>query len=212
MIIQKFPSGPLSTNAILLGCEETHQAAVIDPSSGSTKAILQEARLLGLKIEKILLTHSHWDHIADVYELQQKTDALVYVHPLDAGNLTDPGSDGLQLYFPIRGVEPDRSLDEAKKIQVGNIEITVIHTPGHSPGCVCFYLKKEQVLFAGDTLFKGTMGGLHLPTARPALMWGSLDKLAALPAAVCVISGHGEDTTIGNESWLRDAKKLFGEF
>ncbi len=203
MIIQKFPFGPLGTNAILFGCESTGKGAVIDPSRGAATPILQEAHLLGLTIEKILLTHSHWDHIADVHELRERTDVPVYVHPLDEGNLIDPGSDGLPLYFPIRGVEPDRYLEEGKVIKVGDLTIEVIHTPGHSPGCVCFYLKKQKVLFSGDTLFKGSMGGLHLPTAQPELMGSSLAKLAALPADTRVIPGHGEDTTIGAEKWLK---------
>jgi hydroxyacylglutathione hydrolase len=203
MIISKFPSGPLSTNAILFGCEETGIGAVIDPSQGSTRLLLQEAHRLGLQIKFIFLTHSHWDHIADVHELREKTGAQVYIHPLDEGNLIEPGSDGLDLYFPIRGVEPDWSLEEGKVVQVGQLQVEVIHTPGHSPGCVCLYIKEAKVLFSGDTLFKGTIGGLHLPTAREPLMWGSLDKLALLPSDVRVISGHGDDTTIGQESWLQ---------
>jgi len=206
LIIQKFPSGPLGTNAILFGCSSTGKGAVIDPSQGSTNPILQEAHILGLTIEMILLTHSHWDHIADVHELRERTDVPVYIHPLDEGNLVDPGSDGLPLYFPIRGVEADRFLDESKVIQLGDLTIQVIHTPGHSPGCVCFYLKDQKVLFSGDTLFKGAMGGLHLPTAKPELMWDSLDKLAALPSDVRVIPGHGEDTTIGKETWLKNRR------
>lgn len=202
LMIQIFPLGPLGTNAILFGCSETGKGAVIDPSRGATNPILQEARLLELKIEMILLTHSHWDHIADVHQLREKTDAPVYIHPLDEGNLADPGSDGLPLYFPIRGVEADRFLTEGKSIKLGNLTIEVIHTPGHSPGGVCFYLREQKVLFSGDTLFKGTMGGLHLPTSQPDLMGSSLAKLAALPSDTRVIPGHGEETTIGAETWL----------
>ena len=199
----------MGTNAILIGCEETGQAAVIDPSLGSTEPILEAARLLSLKIDLIILTHSHWDHIADVHKLKHKTGAMVYIHPLDEDNLIEPGSDGLQLHFPIRGVEPDRSLTDGKVVSVGNLKLQVIHTPGHSPGCVCLYIEDEKVLFSGDTLFKGSMGGLHLPTAREPLMWGSLEKLGNLPADVRVIPGHGDDTTIGAESWLKSAREKF---
>lgn len=202
MIIQKFPLGPIGTNAILLGCSETGKGAVIDPSKGAAIPILQEAHLFHLKLEMILLTHSHWDHIADVHELRERTDAPVYIHPLDEGNLIDPGSDGLSLYFPIRGVDPDRSLKDGQILRLGQISMQVIHTPGHSPGSVCFYLKEQKVLFSGDTLFKGAMGGLHLPTAQPELMDKSLAKLAALPPDTRVIPGHGEDTTIKAETWL----------
>jgi glyoxylase-like metal-dependent hydrolase (beta-lactamase superfamily II) len=203
LIVQKFPLGPLGTNAILFGCSATGKGAVIDPSRGATSPILQEALLESLTIQMILLTHSHWDHIADVFPLREKTGAPVYIHSLDEGNLADPGSDGIPLYFPIRSVEPDRLLKEGKVIKLGDLTIEVIHTPGHSPGGVCFYLREQKVLFSGDTLFKGTMGGLHLPTSQPELMESSLAKLAALPADTRVIPGHGEETTIGAENWLK---------
>jgi len=192
MLIQTFPSGPLETNAILFGLEKF---AVIDPALGSTEPILQ----LGHSVELILLTHSHWDHIADVYALKQKTGARVYVHPLDAGNLIHPGSDKLPLYFPIHGVEPDGFLEDGQTLELGGLKIEVIHTPGHSPGCVCFYLREQKVLFSGDTLFQGCIGGLHLPTAQPTLMRKSLSKLAALPPDTRVIPGHGNETTIHKE-------------
>ena len=112
MILQKFPFGPLETNAILLGCANEKKAAVIDPAYGSTSAILQKCLDLGLQIEKIFITHSHWDHIADVHELPQKTAATVYIHPLDAPNLEHPGIDGIPLYFPIASVKPDHFIED----------------------------------------------------------------------------------------------------
>ena len=202
MFIQKFPSGPFHTNAILLGCQETKQAAVIDPSPGSTDLILKAAEKEGLKIEKILLTHSHWDHIADVHRLKELTGARAFVHSLDAENLRNPGSDGLPLMIPILGVEPDGFLEEGKAVHVGNLILEVIHTPGHCPGSVCFYIKKQKTLLSGDTLFKGTIGNLHLPTGEPDKMWPSLRKLAALPPETRVIPGHGNETVLAKESWL----------
>ncbi len=87
--------------------------------------------------------------------------------------------------------------------------IKVIHTPGHSPGGVCFYLPSEKILFSGDTLFRGTIGNLSLPTARPDLMWDSLKKLAALPPETKVYPGHGGPTTISAEKWIAHAKGKF---
>lgn len=209
MIIRVFPSGPISTNAILIGCKSTQKAAVIDPAQGSLEPILQEAAREHLNLEKILLTHSHWDHIVDVARLQEKTKALLFVHELDAPNIINPGSDGLPLFFPVTGAQPDGFLDEAKNIELGHLHIQVIHTPGHSPGSVCFYLKEQKVLISGDTLFQGCIGRLDLPTGQKALMWPSLEKLRALPPETRVFPGHGEETTIGHESWLKDAKKLY---
>jgi glyoxylase-like metal-dependent hydrolase (beta-lactamase superfamily II) len=207
MFLEKFPSGPLETNAILFGLEGA--GAAIDPSPGSAPKLLAAAEKFGLRIEKILLTHTHWDHIADARLLKEKTGALLYVHPLDAKNIEHPGSDKLPLFFPIPGVVPDHLLHEGENIGVGKLQLRVIHTPGHSPGSVCFYLAAHHLLFAGDTLFSGCMGRIDLPTGNAANMWKSLKKLASLPPETRVVSGHGPDTTIGRETWLEKAEELF---
>lgn len=211
MLIYKFPCGPLSTNAILIGCAHTRAAAVIDPAFESTADLLKEAAERDLRIEKILLTHSHWDHIADAVRLKRATQAPLYVHPLDAPNLENPGSDGIPLFFPILGTSPDHLLQDGDTIQVGSLLLEVIHSPGHSPGSVCFYLKEQKLLFSGDTLFKGSIGNLHLPTAQPEKMWQSLRKLAQLPAETHVVPGHGGDTSIGKEDWLSRSEEIFSE-
>ena len=211
MIVYKFPSGPLETNAILVACAKTKRGAVIDPSFESTDALLQQAAESGIVIEKILLTHSHWDHFADAYPLKMRTSALVYVHPLDAKNVENPGSDRIPLFFPIHSVKPDRLLKEGDLIQVGDLTLLVIHSPGHSPGSVCFYLREQNILFSGDTLFQGSIGNLHLPTSEPSLMWESLRKLAQLPKETRVVPGHGADTLIGKEEWLLRAEEIFSE-
>ena len=165
---------------------------------------------MDLKPCMILLTHSHWDHLAGLAELKKLVDAPVYVHEADKPNVREPGADQLPLYFAIEGVEPDHLLKEGDVLKVGELTIEVIHTPGHTPGGVCFYLPNQHVLFSGDTLFQGTLGNLSLPTARPALMWSSLKKLAKLPPQTKVYPGHGDSTTIGKEAWLEDAEEFFG--
>ena len=203
MILLKFPFGPLKTNAILFGCATTKRAAIIDPAPGSAETLLKEIERHKLTLDKILLTHSHWDHIADVLPLKKKTGAPVYIHPLDLKNLEHPGTDGIPLFFPILGTSPDHFLQDGDLLKVGELEIKVIHTPGHSPGGVCFYLAAQKILFSGDTLFCGSIGNLQLPTASSSKMWESLRKLASLPPDTRVVPGHGGDTTIGQESWPR---------
>ena len=209
MFLRKFPSGPVETNAVLFGCEKTRKAAVIDPSLGSCEPILLEAAELGLTIEKVLLTHSHWDHIADLATLLQKISAKVYVHPLDAENVEKPGSDGLQLFFPITGVKPDHLIVDGERISVGELSCEVIHTPGHCPGAVCYFLKEQKVLFSGDTLFEGSFGRLDLSTGQPDKMWESLRKLSKLPPDTRVVPGHGPDTFLKAEKWMSRAKEIF---
>ena len=209
MLLEVFPSGPAETNAYLIGCPTTNRAVVIDVPFGSAEALSLRAQKLSLHIEMILLTHSHWDHIAEVSELKQMLKIPIYIHKDDEGNLEKPGSDRLPLFFPLQGVKPDGYLNEGQVLNVGTLRIEVIHTPGHTPGGVCFYLPDEKVLFSGDTLFRGTIGNLSFPTARPALMWDSLKKLAALPVETKVYPGHGEPTTIGREQWIAQAQGRF---
>lgn len=209
MLIHIFPSGPVDTNAYVAGCTETREAAVIDPSPGSAEPILEFIQRQQLRITHLLLTHSHWDHFADLSILKEKTHAPVFVHPLDLPNVETPGSDGLPLFFPIQGVKVDHQLQEGDIVPVGNLRFHVIHTPGHARGAVCFYEPKEKVLFSGDTLFAGSIGRLDLPTSEPELMWPSLKKLEALPYDVKVYPGHGPRTTIGKEDWLPRAEELF---
>ncbi len=210
MFIQAFPSGPFSTNAYIVACVSTKQAAIIDPAPGSAEVISACLSQHVFKGDKILLTHSHWDHIADVALLKQRLQAQVYIHNLDVPNLVKPGVDQLPCWIPIQAVNPDVLLEEGHIVSIGHHQLIVIHTPGHTPGSVCFYSQQDQILFSGDTLFKGTIGNLSFPTSEPDLMWTSLAKLAKLPFQTKVYPGHGVQTMIGSESWLSHARELFG--
>lgn len=210
-LVHSFPSGPFSTNAYVIFCSVTKQSAVIDPSLDSSAAIFSYLGQHGLNCSKILLTHSHWDHIADVAVIKRVTHALVYIHALDVPNLEYPGSDKLPCWVSIEGVKPDVILAEGDQVTVGNCNFSVIHTPGHSPGSVCFYDDVNHILFSGDTLFQGAIGNLHFPTSQPDLMWSSLEKLNRLPSQTIVYPGHGPQTIIGAESWLPQAKEIFGK-
>ncbi len=209
MIIQSFTSGPFSTNSYVISCTMTKQAAVIDPAPGSSQLLIAYLNEKGLKLEKFLVTHSHWDHIADLASLKKIYPVPIYIHPLDKGNLEKPGSDGLFSLISFEGVEADLFLNEEEEVTVGQLSFKVIHTPGHTPGGVCFFYEEQKILFSGDTLFEGTIGNLSFPTAQPSLMWPSLAKLAKLPVETKVYSGHGLTTTIGREPWLLNAQQLF---
>ena len=210
MIIKSFAAGPFETNVYVLGCEKTKEAAIIDPSFDSLSKIASLVEALSLKPTKILITHSHIDHIADAAAVKEFYKIPLFIHPLDKGNLMRPGSDGLPLVFPIEKTEPTGFLEEGDTVSIGEIKGIVIHTPGHTPGGICFYFPEEEVLISGDTLFQGSIGNLSFKTAEPEKMWHSLERLAALPKATRVFPGHGSATTIGDEAWLKDAKRIFG--
>jgi len=209
MILKVFTSGPVDTNTYLLACSRSREGVIIDVPLDSTPFLLDSIHQTQVNISNILLTHSHWDHFADAFKLKTAIDAPLYVHGEDAGNLENPGSDGLPLFFPINGVKPAGLLKDGQMLAVGDLQIEVIHTPGHTPGGVCFYLKEQQVLFSGDTLFKGTIGNLSFPTASPDQMWKSLKRLARLPKKTQVYPGHGDPTMIGQEEWIIHAEQRF---
>lgn len=202
MIIEVLSSGPAETNAYLIGCEKTGQAVLIDAPFECADWVDSTLKNSALELKSIWLTHSHWDHIAEAALLKDKFNVPVYVHREDAENLEKPGSDRLPLLIPVRGVAPDGYLEEGQLLHVGALQANVIHTPGHSPGCVCFYFAGEKTLFSGDTLFSGAIGRLDFPTSKPHLMRSSLKRLAALPLETIVYPGHGEATTIGEEQWM----------
>lgn len=210
MFILPLPSGPFLTNAYLLACEQTKEALIIDPGVESYSPLLKTVAAHGFTPQAIVLTHSHWDHIADVAKLKKKLSVPVMIHQADASNLVTPGADGLPMWVSFEGVTPDRFLTENDEIKMGNYLFAVIHTPGHSPGGICLYSPQAKVLISGDTLFKQSIGNLSFPTAEPEKMWSSLKKLEKLPRETKVYPGHGPATTIGEESWLPRAKSHFG--
>jgi len=200
-------SGPVSTNAYLVLCKNTKKAALIDCSPGSFEKFLPVIEELQIVPDQIIFTHSHWDHIADVGKFFKAFQSKILVHAQDAQNIENPGSDGMRTLPTITATTVTKKLEDADVIEIGDTLWKVIHTPGHSPGGICLYNDKEHFLFSGDTLFRGTFGRLDLPTSEPHRMAESLEKLAALPKETEVYSGHGPKTTIGSESWLKDAKK-----
>ena len=200
LILVPFVVGPLSTNCYLLACPRTGSAAIIDPgvgSRGELEPILREADRLGLEVELILNTHGHPDHVAGDKALRDQTGARVMIHELDIGLLKEPL--WRWLWPGLEPLEPDGLLEDGDVIEVGQLRLAVLHTPGHTRGSVCFYLEREGLLFSGDTLFAGSVGRTDLPESSWTDMASSLVKLMRLPERVRVYPGHGPPTTIGAE-------------
>lgn len=198
--ILQLPLGPLQTNCYILACEETLKAAVIDPSWNG-RAIAATAEEQGWEISHILLTHSHFDHVGGLAELKQELNAPVYLHPEAITMLQQ--STMSAAFFQLRIPDPpppDEMLSEGQVLNVGNLEIHVLFTPGHAPGHVSFHLPDHRVIFDGDVLFQRGIGRTDLGGGDHALLMQSIrEKLMLLPDETQVFSGHGPQTTIGDE-------------
>ena len=186
MNVKKLALGAYQTNCYLLW--EGDSAVVIDPGY-EADTILRALETLGMELKAILLTHGHFDHVGAVKELVAETGCEVYIHPAERD--LPPMITAGQLYFT-------RTYGEGDTITpVSGIELTVLHTPGHTPGSVCL-LWKDQ-MFSGDTLFQGSCGRVDLPGGDPRVMMESLRRLASLEADYHVHPGHGGSTTLSAE-------------
>ncbi len=198
--ILQIPLGPLQTNSYLLGCDETGQAAIIDPAWNG-RSLAATADDQGFTISHILITHSHFDHVGGLAELKQETNAPIYIHPEAVDMLDQAFLSALQWQIRIPPPPPaDIMLTPGETIQVGKLRLEVLYTPGHAPGHVSFYLREEGVLFVGDVLFQQSIGRTDLPGGDlKQLMQSIREQLLPLPEETAVLSGHGAATTMGQE-------------
>lgn len=193
---------PLGTNCYLVKTAED-SGVVIDPAS-KAEEILAEAERLGMKIKKILLTHGHFDHTGAVNELQKTEKAPVYIHTADEVLLHD--SDKALAYFcpsiPFEEKTADVLLSDGDKIEQDGVVFTVLSTPGHTAGSVCFLVDNPaglKIMFAGDTIFKDSIGRSDGYSGDYIVQQETLDKLRELPDDYLILSGHGESTTLRTE-------------
>lgn len=198
MIIESLIVGQIDTNCYILACEETKEAAVIDPG-GDASEILAAINRLAVKVKYIICTHGHADHIEAIKEVKTATGAEVLIHSADAEMLTDAQKNLSALMgASIVAVPADQLLAEGDVITVGNLELVIINTSGHTQGGICIMV--GDVLFSGDTLFYGSVGRSDFPGGNhTALINGIMEKLMRLPAETKVYPGHGPQTTIGKE-------------
>lgn len=199
MNIETISVGPFEVNCILVwGAEK--QALVVDP--GCDAARIKEALdCNGLQVAAYLLTHGHADHLCALNDLYTAHPAPVFLHACDEKWAFLPQNQ-IPPYYPVPE-KPEIAISHPETSILWNIHDVRFHcleTPGHTPGCVCYYFEKEKILISGDTLFKGTCGRTDLPGGDGRLLAKSLKRLAALPAEVAVYPGHNESTTIGVEN------------
>jgi len=184
--IERLELGPFGTNSYILICPTTNESVVVD-APGEAKLVLD--RLKETQPKCLLMTHGHFDHIGGLAELKSTLNIPVAVHRADASNLP---------------LEPDLILNDGDEIFVGAIKLRVLHTPGHTPGSVCFLA--NNYLIAGDTLFPGGPGRTNSPGDFRQIVSSINEKLFCLPDDTEVYPGHGEATTI------KEAKEQYEVF
>ena len=191
--------GPLAANCYILYCQNTKKAAIIDPGAEG-ELIISQVKSNRLEIQYILLTHGHFDHIGAVKYLKDELNARVAIHVEDAGCLNDNGRNlSLYMRMDIGDQGPaDKVLKDGDKLHVGDIELKVLHTPGHSGGSVCFLA--PGAVFTGDTLFCGSVGRSDFPGGNcKELIRSIIEKLMVLDDNFIIYPGHGPASTIGRE-------------
>lgn len=197
MLIKKMPLGCYSANCYILTCKDTKETIVVDPGGDSKKAIkvIEEE---GLKLKYIVLTHGHADHIGGVLELKNTYDVPILIHENDEELIAD-SSKNLSDLLPMEKTEFNSSenLKDGDIIEFGKLKIEVIHTPGHTQGCIC--LKIDNHIITGDTLFKESVGRTDLYGSSGDIIDSIKNKLLTYSDDVIVYPGHGENSTIGYE-------------
>ena len=187
MNLTTMPLGSYQTNCYLVWGENSDTCVVIDPGF-EPQTVLLKAQQLGKKIEAIVLTHGHFDHVGGVKEIVQTTGCKVYLCPEEL-QMSQQWTGGALTYT--------HTYSEGDKVELAGVSFRVLHTPGHTPGSVC--LMAEDRIFSGDTLFQGSCGRTDLPGGNWSEISKSLKRLATLECDYVVYPGHGPATTLAEE-------------
>ncbi len=212
MSVKRIVVGELETNCYIYRDDSTGRCAIVDPGE-MNEELRAEIDLAGRDMfDYILLTHCHFDHVGAAGEVKDITRAPIAVYNDDAEGLRDPHINLSGAFAGIRMIYPqaDITFKDGDKFKVGNTEFTVMHTPGHTEGSCCYIT--EGLMFAGDTLFRESVGRTDMPGGSTEKMMRSLKKLMALQGDCLVYTGHYDFTTLSRERASNPYVKMIGEY
>lgn len=188
-------------NCTLIWCDETKAAAIVDPG-GEAPRLIREIEQRGLKLEKILLTHGHFDHVGATADVAEHFNVPIVGPQKEDAFWIEGLTEQSQMFGvePCRAFTPDQWLEEGDKVTVGNIELDVLHCPGHTPGHVVFVDKQDKLISMGDVLFRGGVGRSDFPRGNHQDLIRSIkEKVLPLGDEYRFIPGHGPMSTLGEE-------------
>lgn len=198
VVVQGFTGGAFAENCYLVRCARTDAAIVVDPGA-ATPQLLAAVRESGARVEAIVLTHAHIDHVEGLALAKRETGAPIYLHPADQQWYDAAPMQAEMFGVPIEPLPPvDHPLNEGDTVRFGEVELAVRFAPGHAPGHVV--LVGEAMAIAGDVVFQGSIGRTDLPGGDfQTLMKSIRSEILTLPDEMVLHTGHGPDTTVGHE-------------
>ena len=200
LIVETIPVGPLKCNCTILADRVSRKAILIDPG-GDAEILLERLVKLDIQVDKIIHTHAHFDHFLASGKIKKVTGAKLALHREDLF-LWDMLEDQCQIFgIPFEpSPPPDHWLEHEEEIDLNQVKGKALHTPGHTPGSMCFLFESHKLLIAGDTLFQGSIGRTDLWGGDFKKIEKSIqEKLYTLDEEISVITGHGDSTSIGRE-------------
>jgi glyoxylase-like metal-dependent hydrolase (beta-lactamase superfamily II) len=200
MIVERLVVGPFQENCYIVGDEESDMGALIDPGDEATRIVFAVERT-GLVISQILVTHAHVDHVRAVAPLKDEYTCPVLMHEEAEATLRTAPQQAMMMGMRFGKVPAvDRRIGDDEVLEVGNLRLRALYTPGHAPGHLSFYEEEEGIVFSGDALFAGSVGRVDLPGgSMEVLMRSIFERLLTLADETRVFSGHGPETSIGFE-------------
>lgn len=208
-MIIRLPIGLVNSNTYLVydNTIDERPGGIVDPGTEAVQRLQERIANERISIKYILNTHAHFDHIAANAQLKKRYDAQLVLHQDDEALLARGGGASWFNVAYVPSPEPDVLLEDGSDLQLGQLHLRTIHTPGHTPGSVCFYIPEDNALLTGDTLFPGSVGRTDLPGGNAHQLKESLRRLLELPDETIIYPGHGEITTLEKERrqnpWLR---------